>query len=57
MICACFDVGLAAIRDAIASGTAANAEEIGTALRAGTKCGTCLPELRSIVAREHELAD
>ena len=28
---------------------AANVEEIGIALRAGTKCGTCLPELRSIV--------
>ena len=35
-----------------------NVAEIGRSLRAGTKCGTCLPELRSIVdherhAREH----
>ena len=30
----------------------ANVAEIGLALRAGTKCGTCLPELRSIVAHE-----
>ena len=53
MICACYRVGLGAIRDAIASTAAASTEEIGAALRAGTKCGTCLPELRSIIAHEH----
>jgi assimilatory nitrate reductase catalytic subunit len=58
VICACFGVGLAAIHEALASRRAANVAEIGLALRAGTKCGTCLPELRSIVnherhAREH----
>ena len=58
VICACFGVGLAAIHEALASRKAANVAEIGLALRAGTKCGTCLPELRSIVdherhAREH----
>ena len=47
-----------AIHEALASRKAANVDEIGIALRAGTKCGTCLPELRSIVdherhAREH----
>ena len=55
---ACFGTGLAAIREALASRKAANVAEIGHSLRAGTKCGTCLPELRSIVdhdchAREH----
>ena len=39
-----------AIRHAIASGQASNAEEIGVALRAGTNCGSCLPELKRIVA-------
>ena len=31
---------------------------IGRSLRAGTKCGTCLPEIRSIVAQElhHDVA-
>src|SRR5215207_6428375 len=52
LVCACFDVGLEAIRDAITSWAAASVEEVGLALRAGTKCGTCLPELRSIVADE-----
>jgi len=46
-----FGVGVAAIHEALTSRKAANLEEIGVALRAGTKCGTCLPELRSIVAR------
>jgi bacterioferritin-associated ferredoxin/DNA-binding NarL/FixJ family response regulator len=49
LICACFGVGLATIRDAIASGTASNVEEIGKTLRAGSNCGSCLPELRRIV--------
>jgi assimilatory nitrate reductase catalytic subunit len=58
VICACFGIGLAAIHEALASRKAADVAEIGLALRAGTKCGTCLPELRSIVdherhAREH----
>jgi assimilatory nitrate reductase catalytic subunit len=49
VICACFGVGLAAIYEALASRKAANVEEIGLLLHAGSKCGTCLPELRSIV--------
>ena len=52
VICACFGVGVAAIHDALVSRKATNVEDIGIALRAGSKCGTCLPELRSIVARE-----
>jgi assimilatory nitrate reductase catalytic subunit len=49
-VCTCFGIGLAAIRQAIISTAAAGTEEIGRALHAGTKCGTCLPELRSILA-------
>jgi assimilatory nitrate reductase catalytic subunit len=50
VVCACFGVGLATIRDAIQSGGASSVEAIGTALRAGTNCGSCLPELKRIVA-------
>ena len=50
IVCACFSVGLATIRDAIQSGAATNVEAIGQALRAGTNCGSCLPELKRIVA-------
>jgi assimilatory nitrate reductase catalytic subunit len=56
MVCACFGVGLAAIHDALALGGAVSVEEIGRSLRAGSKCGTCLPELRSIVTHDRALA-
>jgi assimilatory nitrate reductase catalytic subunit len=49
VICACFGIGLNVIRRAIASEALTSAEEIGKALRAGTNCGSCLPELRKIV--------
>jgi len=52
VICACFGVGLNVIRAAIGSGAASNVEEIGKALRAGTNCGSCLPELKRIVSHE-----
>jgi assimilatory nitrate reductase catalytic subunit len=52
VICACFGVGLGVIRAAIAAKTATNVEAIGKALRAGTNCGSCLPELKRIV-HEH----
>jgi assimilatory nitrate reductase catalytic subunit len=56
VICACFGVGLGVIRDAIASKSATDVEAIGKALRAGTNCGSCLPELKRIV-HEHAHAD
>jgi assimilatory nitrate reductase catalytic subunit len=54
VICACFGVGLNVIRAAIESGQAVNVDQIGAALRAGTNCGSCLPELKRIV--DHERA-
>jgi assimilatory nitrate reductase catalytic subunit len=51
IVCACFGVGLEAIRRAITQGTAVNVAEIGRALRAGTNCGSCIPELQGIVER------
>ncbi|HEX8664381.1 MAG TPA: molybdopterin-dependent oxidoreductase [Beijerinckiaceae bacterium] len=51
-VCACFGVGLAAIRDAVATGAATSPEAIGRLIRAGTNCGSCVPELKRII-REH----
>jgi assimilatory nitrate reductase catalytic subunit len=51
-VCACFNVGLNTIRDAIREGRALSVEAIGTALRAGTNCGSCLPEIARILGRE-----
>ncbi len=48
-VCACFGVGLNSIRDAITARKAVSVEEIGKLLRAGTNCGSCLPELKKIV--------
>jgi assimilatory nitrate reductase catalytic subunit len=56
IVCACFSVGLATIRDAIRSGAASSVEAIGAALRAGTNCGSCLPELKRIVAEARAAA-
>jgi assimilatory nitrate reductase catalytic subunit len=49
VICACFGVGLNVIREAIESKRATDVAAIGKALRAGTNCGSCLPELKRIV--------
>ena len=49
VVCSCFGVGLKAILAALGSGAAANVDEVGKALRAGTNCGSCLPELKRIV--------
>jgi len=49
-VCACFGVGVNAIRAAFEAG-AATAEEIGLQLKAGTNCGSCLPEIRRIGAQ------
>jgi assimilatory nitrate reductase catalytic subunit len=51
LVCACFGVGINAIHAAIAQG-AGNVEEIGKALRAGTNCGSCLPELKRILSHD-----
>jgi assimilatory nitrate reductase catalytic subunit len=50
IVCACFSVGLATIRATIESGEAGTVEEIGKLLRAGTNCGSCVPELKRIIA-------
>ena len=51
MICACFDVGVNTIADAIAKQGLITVDALGAALRAGTNCGSCRPELRALIAR------
>ncbi|MGH6935910.1 MAG: molybdopterin dinucleotide binding domain-containing protein, partial [Methylocella sp.] len=48
-ICACYGVTSRAILAAISDG-ASSAEAVGARLAAGTKCGSCLPELRRMIA-------
>ncbi|MEP9369373.1 molybdopterin-dependent oxidoreductase [Xanthobacter sp. VNH20] len=48
LVCACFGVPRGAITDAIAAGDR-DAVAIGARLKAGTNCGSCLPEIRQIL--------
>jgi assimilatory nitrate reductase catalytic subunit len=50
IICACFGVGRTTICDAIAAG-ARSAAEIGARLKAGTNCGSCIPEMKRLIAQ------
>ncbi len=48
-VCACFGVGRNSIDAAIAQGCEDPAA-IGRCLKAGTNCGSCVPELRRMIA-------
>ncbi len=50
IVCACFGVGRSTLRDAIAAG-ARTASEIGVQLKAGTNCGSCIPEMKRLIAQ------
>ncbi len=50
-ICACFGVCRNTIVKAIRDGALSTPQQIGKKLRAGTNCGSCLPELRTLLAQ------
>jgi assimilatory nitrate reductase catalytic subunit len=50
IVCACFGVGRTTICDAIGAGARTSAE-IGLKLKAGTNCGSCIPELKRLIAQ------
>ena len=56
IICSCFRVGESRIRDAIANG-ATSVEMLGEQLQCGTNCGSCIPELKSLLEHDVEQAD
>tara|TARA_Y100001001_G_scaffold67753_1_gene65510 strand:- start:328 stop:1233 length:906 start_codon:yes stop_codon:yes gene_type:complete len=49
VVCACFQVGEPAIRARIEAGDR-SVEALGKSLRCGTNCGSCIPELKHILA-------
>ena len=55
-VCACFNVGFNTILDAIRLQAATDVRQIGALLRAGTNCGSCVPELKGILRQERLLA-
>ena len=48
LVCACFGIGENTIKDAIACGAAKSVEDIGKQLKAGTNCGSCIPEIKKL---------
>ncbi len=52
IVCSCFSVDEAAIRAAIRAENFKTPSEIGAALRAGSNCGSCIPELKMLLAAE-----
>jgi assimilatory nitrate reductase catalytic subunit len=49
IVCACFAVGLRTLERAIVERRLTSVAAIGEALRAGTNCGSCRPELRALL--------
>jgi len=49
IICSCFQVGQHQIDAAIRANSLCSVEAIGAALSAGTNCGSCIPELRTLI--------
>jgi assimilatory nitrate reductase catalytic subunit len=55
IVCACFGVGRTTILAAVGAG-ARSAAEIGVQLNAGTNCGSCIPELKRLIAQANVMA-
>jgi assimilatory nitrate reductase catalytic subunit len=55
-VCACFSVGLATLRRTILDRRLTTVDEIGSVLRAGTNCGSCVSELREVLRDVHAAA-
>ncbi len=56
IVCACFGVGENTIKAAINAGKACTVAEIGQQLKAGTNCGSCLPEIKSLLETVQQAA-
>ena len=50
IVCSCFSVGINTLVDAIQSQHLTSVEQIGEVLKAGTNCGSCIPELKALLA-------
>jgi assimilatory nitrate reductase catalytic subunit len=50
IVCSCFSISDNAIKTAIRERHCRTPAEIGADLRAGTNCGSCIPELKNLLA-------
>ncbi|MEQ1635075.1 MAG: molybdopterin-dependent oxidoreductase [Methylococcales bacterium] len=49
IICACFNVGAKTISAAIKERSLKTHQEVGQCLKAGTNCGSCIPEIKALL--------
>jgi assimilatory nitrate reductase catalytic subunit len=56
-VCACFSVSRGAIEQAMSDGRLTTVADIGVALKAGTNCGSCVPEIGEILRAPRAKAD
>ncbi len=57
IICVCFDVGMNTIIQTIASQSLISVEAVGTALNAGTNCGSCRPAIARLLEPKRQFAN
>ncbi|MDD2660623.1 MAG: molybdopterin-dependent oxidoreductase, partial [Methylococcales bacterium] len=50
IVCACFNVGEKTIRTAIKEKSLKTHQEVGQCLKAGTNCGSCVPEIKALIS-------
>ena len=53
-ICSCFGVGEVTIADAVRQGCS-SVQQLGAKLKCGTNCGSCIPELKTIIDEQMSL--
>ena len=51
-VCSCFGIGRKRICDAIAKHQLTTPQQVGQHLRAGTNCGSCVPEIKLLLAEQ-----
>ncbi len=54
VVCSCFAVGQRTLSRIIASEGLTDCAQVGERLRAGTNCGSCLPEIKKLLALSRE---
>jgi assimilatory nitrate reductase catalytic subunit len=50
IVCACFNVGEKTLQAAIKQQGLKNHQQVGACLKAGTNCGSCVPEIKALLA-------
>jgi len=56
IVCSCFQVGDKQVKAAVAEGIN-NVEALGAKLKCGTNCGSCVPELRTLIEQFSQQAE